>query len=168
MPSPKKKRSLTRRAGESAYGAMLLGRNLLIGLVAGVLLVAGAWTSWGKAQHAMFPRDGNLGTMTVQECDGRTCTGPFVSASGGSAPSVVKISESSTRDLKETLNVSLRPGTDEVVRTGVGGVLHSWVPLGGGLALAGVVVAGGLRMRRTGWVFGLTGIALMVGAFIAL
>lgn len=168
MPTSSKKRSRTRRAGESAYGALLLGRNLLIGLVAGVLLVAGVWTSWDNAKHAMFPKDGNTGTMTVEACSGGSCTGPFVATSGGSAPSDVKISESATRDLGDNLAVSIKPGTDEVVRTGAGGILHSWIPLGGAMALAAIVVAGGLRMKRTGWTLGLSGVAVMVGAFIAL
>ncbi|MCK1796841.1 hypothetical protein MTQ01_12605 [Streptomyces sp. XM4193] len=165
---PTKKRSRTRRAGESAYGALLLGRNILIGLVAVVLLVAGVWTSWDNAQHAMFPKDGNTGTMTVEACSDGRCSGPFVSESGGSAPSEVRINESATRDLGDTLAVSIKPGTDEVVRTGAGGILHSWIPFGGALALAAVVVGGGLRMKRTGWTLGVSGIALMVGAFVAL
>ena len=36
----------------------------------------------------------------------------------------------------------VKPGTDEVVRSGPPGVLYAWVPLGGALLLASVVVAG--------------------------
>jgi hypothetical protein len=47
-------------------------------------------------------------------------------------------------------------------------VLFAWLPLGGALVLAGVVVAGGLRMRRTAWVMGGAGLALVTAAFVAL
>lgn len=168
MPPSSKKRSRTRRAGESVYGVMLLGRNVTIALVALLLVVAGVWTSWDNAQHAMFPKDGNKGTMTVQKCGESRCTGSFVASSGGSAPEEVSVSESASRSEGESLSVSVKPGTDEVVRTGLGGVLHSWIPLGGALALAAFVLAGGLGLRRTGWGLGLSGVGIMVGAFFAL
>lgn len=168
MPTRSKKRSRTRRAGESAYGVMLLGRNLVLAFVALLLLVAGVWTSWDSAQHAMFPKDGNKGSMAVEKCSDGRCTGPFVAASGGSAPAEVSINESASRRVGENLSVSLKPGTDEVVRTGPAGILHSWIPLGGALALASLVLAGGLGLRRTGWALGLSGVGVMVGAFFAL
>ncbi|MBB1257104.1 hypothetical protein [Streptomyces alkaliterrae] len=165
MPTSTKKRSRTRRAGESAYGLLLLGRNALVALVAAVLLVAGFWTSWDDARHAMFPKDGTRGTMTVEKCADGRCTGPFVADSGGSAPDRVGIAESAVRDVGDRPAVALKPGTEDVVRTGIGGVLHTWIPLGGALVLAALVLAGGLRLRRTGWAMGLLGGAVMVGAF---
>lgn len=167
MSPSSKKRSRTRRAGESAYGMMLFGRNVVVALIALLLVVAGAWTSWDNAQHAMFPKDGNSGTMTVEKCADRRCAGPFVASSGGSAPEEVNVSESASRKVGESLSVSLKPGTDKVVRTGPAGILHSWIPLGGALALAAVVLAGGLGLRRMGWALGLTGIGVMVAAFFA-
>jgi hypothetical protein len=47
-------------------------------------------------------------------------------------------------------------------------MLYAWLPLAGALMLAGVVVAGGLRMRRTAWAMGGTGLVLVTAAFVAL
>ncbi|MDF9813636.1 hypothetical protein M2266_002867 [Streptomyces sp. SPB162] len=52
--------------------------------------------------------------------------------------------------------------------TGWAGVLYAWVPLGGALLLAALVLVGGLRMPRSAWTAGLAGAALMVAAFALL
>lgn len=62
----------------------------------------------------------------------------------------------------------VKPGTDAVVRTGVPGFLHAWVPLGGAMVLAAFVIGGGLRMSRTAWGAGTAGAALLVATFVAL
>jgi hypothetical protein len=61
----------------------------------------------------------------------------------------------------------VKPGTDDLVRSGPAGVLYSWVPMGGALLLASVVVAGGLRRSRLAWVMAGSGIALLTAAFVA-
>ncbi|UGY91852.1 hypothetical protein [Streptomyces gobiensis] len=169
MPTSTKKRSRIRRAGESAYGILLLAKNALMAVVALLLLVAGTWTSWDSARHAMFTDGRELGTMTVKACGADRCTGPFVPNDGqGSVRAKVSMKKPVAQQTGERLPVAVRPGTDDVVRTGVPGILYAWVPLGGAMLLAALVLAGGLRMRRTGWVLGLLGAGLMGAAFITL
>ncbi|MGP4003287.1 hypothetical protein [Streptomyces sp. 8N706] len=167
--APRTKRSRTRRAGESAYGLLLVGRNLVMAAVVLLLLVAGVWTSWGTAQHSMLTKGRERGTMMVARCGEERCTGPFVPADPASPDRrKVTIDEAVTHRTGERLLVAVKPGTDDVVRTGWGGVLHAWVPLGGSFMLAALVVAGGLRMRRTAWVLGVLGSALMGASFALL
>ncbi|GAA2961479.1 hypothetical protein GCM10020227_31250 [Streptomyces flavovirens] len=64
--------------------------------------------------------------------------------------------------------VVVKPGTGEVVRTGVPGFLHAWVPLGGALVLSALVLAGGMRLTRTAWGAGVAGAALLAATFFAL
>lgn len=63
--------------------------------------------------------------------------------------------------------VVLKPDSTSAVRAGTAGFLHAWVPLGGGLLLAAVVLAGGIRNRRLTWITGGAGIALLTAAFVA-
>ena len=158
-----------RRAGESAYGLLLLLRTALMGAVATVLLMAGAWASLNTAQYVVADRGGVRGTMTVEVCEERVCTGPFTpDAAGGAARPEVTVDAPVAHRAGERLPVVLRPGTDEVLWAGVAGVLYTWLPFAGSLVLASLVIAGGLRMRRTAWVAGLSGGALMAAAFMAL
>lgn len=62
----------------------------------------------------------------------------------------------------------MKPGTGDVVRTGTPGFLHAWVPLGGALVLAALVIAGGMRLTRTAWGTGIAGAVLLLATFIAL
>ncbi|NSC22164.1 hypothetical protein FM076_13575 [Streptomyces albus subsp. chlorinus] len=169
----KTKRSLVRRLGESAFGVLLLARAGLMALIALVLVVAGAWTSWDTASVAMTGDE--RGTVTVASCDDDTCTGTFLGegeteagAGAGAGPQKVTVSEFVSGGRGETLEVAVEPGTEHVVRTGPAGILYAWVPLGGSLLLASLVIAGGLRMRRTAAVTGLCGALLMGGAWALL
>ncbi|MEU8569612.1 hypothetical protein AB0C51_14850 [Streptomyces pathocidini] len=164
------RRSRVRRAGESAYGLLLVGRNLAAACVVLLLLVAGVWTSWNTAQHAMLTKGRERGTVVITGCAEDTCTGRFTAASPSSGTDRPKVSidKAVTHEKGERLPVAVRPGTNEVVRTGWAGVLYAWVPLGGALLLAALVIAGGLRMRRTAWVTGLLGVALLGAAFATL
>jgi hypothetical protein len=54
------------------------------------------------------------------------------------------------------------------VRTDPGGLLYASIPLGGALLLASLVVAGGLRMKRTALVAALLGAAILGGAWALL
>ena len=187
------KRSRTRRAGESAYGVLLLAKVALMALVAAVLVLAGTWTSWTKASVAMM---GDVrGQVTIESCGQDTCKGPFVREGGESDESAesgkggegsadgdresggkpgersggkedrVTVAKSVSGEPEQTLEVAVRPGTAEAVRTGPGGVLYAWLPLGGALLLASLVVAGGLRMRRTALGMGATGALTMAAAW---
>lgn len=164
-----KKRSRTRRAGESAFGLLLLVKNVLVALVALVLLAGGVWTSWDTAQYAMLVKARERGMMTVAACGDGRCTGPYVPLEGdGKRRGKVSIAEATAPGKGERVEVTIRSGSDHAVRTGPGGILYAWVPLGGALLLASLVVAGGLRMRRTAWVVGLLGVALLGAAFFVL
>ncbi|WP_069816152.1 hypothetical protein [Streptomyces sp. TP-A0874] len=165
----KRKRSRTRRAAESGFGLLLLGKNLLMAGVALLLLAGGVWASWDTAQHVMLTEGRERGTMAVQRCTSDRCTGPFEpDEATGSDRLRVSIDKAVARPEGESLPVAVKPGTDEVVRTGFAGVLYAWIPLAGSLLLAALVVAGGLRMPRTAWTVGLSGGVLLAAAFVAL
>ncbi|WP_052864595.1 hypothetical protein [Streptomyces niger] len=164
-----KKRSRTRRAGESAFGMLLVLKNALMALLALLLVVAGAWTSWSTAQYAMLVQAKERGTMTVAACDDDRCWGPYVPTGGdGQRRAKVVLAETAAPEKGRRVEVTVEPDSDRAVRTGPGGILYAWVPLGGALLLASLVVAGGLRMRRTAWAVGLSGVALLVAAFFTL
>ncbi|MEV7981430.1 hypothetical protein [Streptomyces sp. NPDC086519] len=143
-------------------------RVVSMGAVAVLILVAGVWGSWGTAQHVMLTKGKERGTVRVTACGADTCTGPFTPVSAGaSARAAVVIGKSVAVRKGQTYDVIVKPGTDDVVRSGPAGVLYAWVPLGGALLLASVVVAGGLRLRRAAWVLGGSGLALLTVAFAA-
>ncbi|MGW7486042.1 hypothetical protein [Streptomyces sp. NPDC054786] len=163
------RRSRTRRVGESAYGALLLARVGLMGLLALLLLVAGVWTSWHTAQYAMLVKARERGMMTVSACEGERCTGSYAPTGGDGRPlAKVTIAQAAAPDKGERVEVTVEPGTTHAVRTGTAGILHAWVPFAGSLLLAALVVAGGMRLRRTAWVMGLLGAVLLGAAFAAL
>ncbi|MCM2419784.1 hypothetical protein [Streptomyces sp. RKAG293] len=162
------KRSRSRRMAESAWGVLLVGKAVILSAVVALLLASGVWVSWGTAQHVMLSKGRERGTMTVAACGDKTCTGPFVPTGPATARPRVTITRSVTHRTGEKLKVAVEPGTDDVVRTGWSGVLYAWVPLGGALLLAALVLAGGLRMPRSAWTAGLAGAALMVAAFALL
>jgi hypothetical protein len=68
----------------------------------------------------------------------------------------------------QTYAVVMKPGGSDVVRSGPGGVLYSWAPMGGALLLASVVVAGGLGRARAAWVMAGSGVALLTAAFVVI
>ncbi|MGP8301318.1 hypothetical protein ACTPOK_26010 [Streptomyces inhibens] len=163
------RRSRSRRVGESAYGVLLVARTGLMGLLALLLLVAGVWTSWNTAQYAMLVKARERGMMTVSACAAERCTGPYVPTEGeGRRRAKVTIAQAAAPDKGARVEVTIKPGTAHAVRTGPAGILHAWVPFAGSLLLAALVVAGGMRLRRTAWVMGLLGAVLLGAAFAAL
>ncbi|MFI0788507.1 hypothetical protein ACH4Q6_23270 [Streptomyces lydicus] len=163
------RRSRSRRLGESAFGLLLAARVGVMGVLALLLLVAGVWTSWNTARYAMLVKAQGRGTMTVAACAGERCTGPYVPVSGAGGPRAkVSIAQAVAPSKGERVAVVLKPGTSQAVRTGPAGVLHAWVPFAGSLLLAALVVAGGMRLRRTAWVMGLLGALLLGAAFAAM
>jgi hypothetical protein len=153
----------------SAASALRIGRLAAMGTVAALILIAGVWASWGTAQHVMLTKGRERGTMTVQACADDRCTGRYTPASEGSrARDRVTIQSTVVAKKGQTYAVVVKPGSDDVVRTGPGGVLYAWVPLGGALLLASVVVAGGLRLSRLAWVLGGAGLTLLTVTFVAL
>ena len=146
-----------------------LGRFAVMGTVAALILIAGVWASWGTAQHVMLSKGRERGTMTVSGCEDGVCTGSYRPVSVGSkARGRVVLDQSVGVSEGETYTVVVKPGSRDVVRSGPAGFLYAWVPLGGALLLASVVVAGGLGLTRTGWALAGSGIALVTAAFVAL
>jgi len=162
------KRSRPRRIAEGTWGVVLLGRIVAVVAVVVLLLASGAWDSWRTAHYVMLTKGRERGTMTLVSCDDSDCTGPFVPKGSATARPKVTISLPIRHRTGAHVPVAVEPGTNKVVRAGWGGVLFAWVPLGGSLLLAAVVVAGGLRMRRTAWTLAGLGAALVGGAFLTL
>lgn len=155
-------------ARQASVSALRFGRVAVMGAVAALIVVAGVWGSWGTAQHAMLTKGRERGTVRVTECAGDVCGGPFTPASAGArARARVEIEKSVAVRTGATYDVVLKPGGGDAVRSGPAGVLLAWVPLGGALLLASVVVAGGMRLVRPAWVLGLAGAGLLTAAFLA-
>ncbi|MFA3875291.1 hypothetical protein ABS735_16595 [Streptomyces sp. MMCC 100] len=157
------------RQASSASSALLrFGRVAAMGTVTALILIAGVWASWGTAQHVLLTKGREQGTVEVTRCGGGTCSGPYSPVSAGSqARERVVIEDSVAVARGRTYAVVVKPGGDEVVRSGPAGVLYAWVPLGGALLLASVVVAGGLRRTRVAWGMAGVGVALLTAAFFA-
>ncbi|MCX5270033.1 hypothetical protein [Streptomyces sp. NBC_00199] len=155
-------------AGGSVSVAVLrFGRFAAMGAVAVLILVAGVWGSWGSAQHVMLTKGREQGTVEVTRCAGGSCAGPYSPLSAGStARARVVLDQSVAVRTGRTYTVVLKPGSDRAVRSGPAGVLYAWVPFGGALLLASVVVAGGLGRVRAGWVLAGSGVALLTAAFL--
>ncbi|MDX2681255.1 hypothetical protein [Streptomyces soliscabiei] len=145
------------------------GRLAGMGAVAVLILVAGVWGSWGSAQHVMLTKGREQGTVEVARCGEDTCVGPYTPLSAGSTARARVVLEKSVAVRKgRTYTVVLKPDSDEAVRSGPAGILFAWVPLGGALLLASVVVAGGLGRTRAGWVLAGSGVALLTAAFVTI
>ncbi|MEU5344002.1 MULTISPECIES: hypothetical protein [unclassified Streptomyces] len=154
---------------QNAVVALRFGQLAAMGTVAALILIAGVWASWGTAQHVMLTKGRERGTMTVARCADDRCTGPYRPLSEGStARDRVVLDSEVAVDRGRTYTVAVKPGSDEVVRTGTGGLLYAWAPLGGALLLASMVVAGGLRLTRLAWAFGGAGLTLLTAAFVTL
>ncbi|WP_405807968.1 hypothetical protein OG729_23270 [Streptomyces sp. NBC_00210] len=152
----------------SPHRLLAHARHAAMALVALLLLVAGFWSSWGTAQHVLLAKGREHGTITVASCGEKTCTGPY-DPEGSPGPRKGMTIEKSVGVKKGAkLPVVVKPDTDEVVRTGTAGALHAWLPMGGALLLAALVVGGGLRLTRTAWGMAAAGCALLLGAFFAL
>ncbi|MER7189372.1 hypothetical protein [Streptomyces flaveolus] len=157
-----------RQASRASRAALRFGRVAAMGAVAALILIAGVWASWGTAQHVMLTKGREQGTVEVTRCGGGSCSGPYAPVSAGSrARESVVIEDSVAVSKGRTYTVVVKPGSDDVVRSGPAGVLYAWVPLGGALLLASVVVAGGLRRTRAAWVLAGSGVGLLTAAFVA-
>ncbi|MER8086395.1 MULTISPECIES: hypothetical protein [unclassified Streptomyces] len=152
----------------SSHRALALARSAALGCVVLLLLVAGVYSSWGSAHHIVLAKGREHGTMTVTGCGADVCTGPFAPSGQAAARSRVTIDKSVAVRRGDRFPVVVKPGTNDVVRTGAPGFLHAWVPLGGALVLAALIIGGGLRMPRTAWGTGIAGAALLVATFFAL
>ncbi|MFJ9732942.1 hypothetical protein ACIRUL_16550 [Streptomyces sp. NPDC101171] len=156
-------------ARQASVTALRFGRVASTGVLAALILFAGVWGSWGTAQHVMLTKGRERGTVRVADCAGDVCSGPFTPASAGAgAHARVEIERSVAVRAGRTYDVVLKPGSAEAVRSGPAGVLYAWVPFGGALLLASVVVAGGMRRTRPAWALAGAGAALLTAAFVAL
>jgi len=153
----------------ASVAALRFGRLASMGVVALLILVAGVWASWGSAQYVMLTKGRERGTIEVARCAQDVCSGPYTPLSHGSqARGRVDIEKTVAVRKGQTYTVVVKPGSADVVRSGPAGVLYSWVPMGGALLLASVVVAGGLRRTRFAWVLAGSGIALLTAAFVTI
>lgn len=156
------------RPRQASRAVLWFGQIAAMGTVTALILIAGVWASWGTAQHVLLTKGREQGTVEVTRCGGGTCSGPYAPVSAGSqARERVVLEDSVAVAAGRTYSVVMKPGSDDAVRSGPAGVLYAWVPLGGALLLASVVVAGGLRRTRAAWVMAGAGVALLTGAFLA-
>ncbi|MFJ4686378.1 hypothetical protein ACIQNG_16260 [Streptomyces sp. NPDC091377] len=155
-------------SSQGAGVALRFGRRVAMGTVAVLILIAGVWASWGSAQYVMLTKGRERGTVEVARCGDEGCGGRFVPSSvGGRARESVVLDGSVGVEKGRTYAVVMKPGRDVAVRSGPGGVVYAWVPWGGALLLASVVVAGGLRWTRVAWVMAGSGAVLVTAAFLA-
>ncbi|MDH6609364.1 hypothetical protein M2164_004999 [Streptomyces sp. SAI-208] len=156
-------------ARRASVAALRFGRRASMAVVALLILFAGVWGSWGSAQYVMLTKGRERGTIEVARCAREVCSGPYTPVSHGSeARERVVIEKSVAVREGRTYSVVVKPGSAEVVRSGPAGVLYAWVPMGGALLLASVVVAGGLLRTRLAWVLAGSGIALLTAAFVTI
>ncbi len=161
-------RSRSRRTAESAWGLVLLARLVGVGALALLIVVSGGWDSWRTAQYVALTKGRELGTVVTVSCGDSSCSGPFVPEGAATARPKVTVSLPIRQHVGEKVHVVMKPGTDTAIRAGWGGLLFAFVPLGGALLLAAVVIAGGLRMPRTAWSCAAAGAALVGAAFLTL
>ncbi|MFV2118303.1 hypothetical protein ACE14D_07590 [Streptomyces sp. Act-28] len=162
--SPRKPKSPRKR-----IPVLLYARVTAMALVALVLVVAGVRASWDSAQHVLLSKGREHGTMSVTGCGDQVCTGRFV-PEGPAVPSRTDITIARSVAVEEDgrYEVVVKPDTTEAVRAGWAGGLHAWLPLGGALLLASLVVGGGMRWTRAAWASGTAGGALLLASFLAL
>ncbi|MEV8128264.1 hypothetical protein AB0P07_30090 [Streptomyces sp. NPDC085944] len=157
-----------RQASSASSALLAFGRVAAMGTVTALILIAGVWASWGTAQHVLLTKGREQGTVRVTRCGGGVCSGPYSPVSAGSQARERVVIEDSVAVAKgRTYGVVLKPGGGDAVRSGPAGILYAWVPLGGALLLASVVVAGGLRRTRVAWGMAGVGVALLTAAFFA-
>ncbi|MFC5174016.1 hypothetical protein [Streptomyces mutomycini] len=152
----------------SSHRLLAHGRTFAAGCVAVLLLVAGVWSSWDGAHHIVLAKGREHGTMEVTVCGEDACTGSFSPDADSRERSEVTIERSVAAKKGDRFPVVVKPGSGDVVRTGTAGLLHAWVPLGGALVLAALVIGGGMRLTRTAWGAGVAGAALLTATFVAL
>lgn len=151
-------------AGRALWLARVLGSALLVVL----LVVAGSWSSWDAVQHALYAKESERGVLTLVSCDRTACTGTFVPRSAlGEQPAEVRLTQRVGLREGEEVAVALWPGTTDAVRTGLPGFLYGWLPLTGSLLLAGLLIAGGMRLYRVGWAVAGLALALVGATFFA-
>ncbi|MGW6461286.1 hypothetical protein ACWF94_36060 [Streptomyces sp. NPDC055078] len=146
-------------------------RRAASGLVALLVLVAGFWSSWDTAQHVILAKGREHGAFTVARCDDTTCSGRYepTDPAGASPPrTAYTIDKSVATKEGARLSVVVKPGTTELVRRGPAGLFHSWLPLGGALLLAALLIGGGMRLPRLAWGAAGVGAVVLVGTFFTL
>ncbi|CAM5268982.1 hypothetical protein SALBM135S_06530 [Streptomyces alboniger] len=138
------------------------------GRAAVLLLAAGVWASWGTARHVMVTEGRERGVLTVTRCGDEMRRRLRVLVRGVRVALPVVIERSIAERKGARIPVALKPGTREAAGAGGPGFLHAWLPLGGALLLASVVVAGGLRLTRTAWTLAVAGGSLLTASFVTL
>ncbi|WP_329457463.1 hypothetical protein [Streptomyces sp. NBC_01497] len=150
----------------SSRSALSGGRSVVMALVALVLLVGGGYASWDDAQHVMLAKGRQHGVYAVTACGDATCAGSFDPDGPGGPESDMTIKSSVAAHKGERFPVVVKPGTHDVVRSDTAGSLHAWEPMGGALLLAGLVIAGGMRLGRFGLIVAALGAAQLFATFL--
>ncbi|KAB8164342.1 hypothetical protein FH609_014180 [Streptomyces sp. 3MP-14] len=155
------RRGAARRAGESAFGALLLGRLVASWLLAAALVLGGAYAAWDTTRDTFGLGDTEKGEVTLLRCEQRDCTGIF-------APSgdTVVLEQRIARVEGESLTVVRPLDGDLVFRADAAGRLYALAPLSGALLLAAVVIGGGLRRYRLAWIVAGTALAHLLLTFL--
>ncbi|WP_230423769.1 hypothetical protein [Streptomyces radicis] len=149
-----------RRGGRGTHGALRVARMAFGWLLAAFLVAAGGWASFDPVEDAVRADGRERSTMTLVACDRDACTGMLASTG-----ETVVLRQVIAREEGERLDVALRPGTDEAVRTGAAGALYAGLPLIGALLMAAVVIGGGLRLYRTAWAVAGGALAALLATF---
>lgn len=152
----------------SAQSAGQASRSVLMAIVALLLLVGGAYASWDDAQHVVLAKGREHGVLSVTGCGSDTCAGMFDPDGPAGPDDSMTIARSVAAKRGDRFPVVVKPGTHEVVRDDAAGQVHAWVPMGGALLLAGLVIAGGMRLGRFGLVVASVGAAQLFATFLLL
>jgi hypothetical protein len=152
----------------SAQSAGQASRSVLMAIVALLLLVGGAYASWDDAQHVLLAKGREHGVLSITGCGGKTCSGSFDPDGPGGPDDSMTIKESVAARKGDRFPVVVKPGTRQLVRDDSAGQFHAWVPMGGALLLAGLVIAGGMRLGRFGLVVAALGTAQLFVTFLML
>jgi hypothetical protein len=158
--SPRPPRTATDRM---LWLARVLGSALMVVL----LIVAGCWSSWDTVRHALYAKEAERGVLTLASCDRTACTGVFTPRStlrGEVAD--IRLTQRIGLQEGDELAVALWPDSTDAIRTGLPGFLYGWLPLTGSLLLAGLLIAGGMRLYRVGWAVGGLALALIGVTFV--
>ncbi|MFC4033761.1 hypothetical protein ACFO3J_20085 [Streptomyces polygonati] len=154
---------------EGVSGLAVFARMVAAGALALLILVAAGWDSWQTAQYVVLTKGREQGTVTLTACGtSDECTGPFAPKGSALARPQVTVSLPVRHHVGDQVDVVIKPDTTTAIRSGPGGLLFAWVPFGGALLLAALLVAGGLRNARIALILAGLGGALLGAAFLTL
>jgi hypothetical protein len=118
--------------------------------------------------HSLYAKEGQRGVLTLASCDRSACTGAYAPRSVlGQELAEVRLTQRIGLQEGDELAVALWPDSTDAIRTGLPGFFYAWLPLTGSLLLAGLLIAGGMRLYRVGWAVAGLALALIGATFFA-